>query len=82
MFLLSTSSLNGYGLHHIFVLAKRGQYDGIDLSVDFDSFDTFDASYIDSLIQSVDLPVVSITAPARKLNKKQCDAVITLADKL
>ncbi len=82
MFLLSTSSLAGYGLHRIFALVKQGGYDGVDLSVDFDAYDTYDASYIDILIQSTDLRVVSITAPARKLTKKQCDAVVTLADSI
>ncbi len=82
MFLLSTSSLAGYGLHRIFALAKQGGYDGIDLTVDFDAYDTYDANYIKTLIQSTDLQVVSITAPARRLTKKQCDAVVTLADSL
>jgi hypothetical protein len=67
MFLLSTSSLGGYGLHRIFDFAKKGGFEGIDLSVDFGAFDTFDATYIDGLIQGSDMPVVSITAPERKL---------------
>lgn len=82
MFLLSTSSLSGYGLHRIFLLAKQGGFDGIDLSVDFGQFDSYDASYIDALIQSTDISVISITAPERKLNKKQCDQLLTLADDL
>lgn len=82
MFLLSTSSLAGYGLHRIFSLAKQAEFDGIDISVDFDQYDSYDASYIDSLITSTDLPVMSITAPARKLNKKQCDQMLTLASEL
>ncbi len=82
MYLLSTSSLAGYGLHRIFSLAKQSGFDGIDISVDFDLYDSYDASYIDSLITSTDLPVVSITAPARKLNKKQCDQILTLSSEL
>ena len=82
MFLLSTSSLVGYGLHRIFSLAKQGWFDGIDMSVDFDQYDSYDASYIESLITGSDLPVVSITAPARRLNKKQCDQILSLADDL
>lgn len=82
MFLLSTSSLSGYGLHRIFQLAKQGEFEGIDLSVDFNAFDTYDATYIDSLIQETSLPVISITAPERKLNKKQCDQLLALADDL
>lgn len=82
MFLLSTSSLAGYGLHRIFLFIKKGGYDGVDLSVDFNEFDTYDSKYIDSLIQATDIPVMSITAPERKLNKKQCDQLLTLADEL
>ncbi len=82
MFLLSTSSLAGYGLHRIFSLTKKWQFDGIDLSIDFDAFDTYDASYIDSLIQLTDIPVISITAPERRLTKKQCDQILSLADDL
>ncbi len=82
MLLLSTSSLAGYGLHKIFSLAKQSGYDGIDLSVDFDMYDTCDAGYIDSLITSIDLPVVSLSAPERKLTKKQFDQVLTLANDL
>ncbi len=82
MYLLSTSSLSGYGLHRIFSLAKQAGFDGIDLSVEFDSYDTYDASYIDSLIISSDMPIMSITAPARKLTKKQCDQILSLTHDL
>lgn len=82
MFLLSTSSLAWYGLHHIFLLAKQGWYDGIDLSVNFNDFDTFDVKYLDSIVQSTEIKIVSITAPERKVNKKQCDQLLNLADEL
>ncbi len=82
MVLLSTSSLAGYGLHHIFLLAKQGGFDAIDLSVDFNQFDSYDATYIDTLIQFTGISIESITAPERKLNKKQCDQILILADDL
>lgn len=82
MYLFSTSSLAGYGLHRIFSFAKLSEFDGIDLSINFDEYDSYDASYIDSLITSTDLPVVSVTAPERRLNKKQCDQILSLADDL
>jgi hypothetical protein len=82
MLLLSTSSLSGYGLHKIFLLTKQAEYDGIDLSVDFDMYDTCDAGYIDSLITLVDIPVISISAPERRLTKKQFDQILTLASDL
>ena len=46
MLLLSTSSLAGYGLHRIFEFAKKSEYDGIDLCIDFSEFDTFNAEYL------------------------------------
>lgn len=82
MLLLSTSSLSGYGLHKIFLLAKQAEYDGIDLSVDFDMYDTCDAAYIDMLVTSTNIPVVSISAPERRLTKKQFDQVLVLASDL
>ena len=82
MLLLSTQSLAWYGLHKIFLLAKSAWYDGIDLSVDFDSFDTFNATYIDSLVQSTSISVLSITAPGKKLTKKSFELLLTLANDL
>lgn len=52
------------------------------MSVDFEAYDSYDAAYIDSLITSTDLPVVSITAPVRRLNRKQCDQILSLANDL
>ena len=82
MLLLSTSSLAGYWLHRIFDFAKKANYDWVDLCIDFDMYDTCDASYIDSLRKNIDIPVVSITAPERKLTKKQFDQILQIADDL
>jgi sugar phosphate isomerase/epimerase len=82
MLLLSTKSLLGYWLHKIFLLTKSAAYDGIDLSLDFENFDSIDATYIDSLIRSTDVPVMSITAPAKKLTKKQFEKILSIADEL
>jgi len=38
--------------------------------------------YLDTIIQSADINIMSITAPERKLNKKQCDQLLNLADEL
>ncbi len=51
MLLLATASLKGYGLHKIFLLAKAAGYDGIDLMIDFDEYDTCDAQYIKNLME-------------------------------
>ncbi len=82
MLLLSTVSLTGYWLHKVFLLAKEAGYDWLDLSIDFDLFDTIDAQYIDSLIQSSAISVHSLTAPERRLTKKHFDQILSLASEL
>jgi hypothetical protein len=71
MFLLSTRSLLGYGLDKIFAIAKESGCDGIDLSIDFSLFDTLDTQYLDILSRRHDMPILSISAPTRKVTKKQ-----------
>ena len=80
--LLSTRSLSWYGLDKIFALAKAGGCSGIDLSIDFSLFDTLDEAYLDTLMTRHDLHIQSITAPERKMTKKQVDRILTLADDL
>jgi sugar phosphate isomerase/epimerase len=82
MLLLSTVSLAWYGLHKIFLLAKEVDYDGLDLSVDFDQYDTIDAKYLDSLIEETWIRIESITAPERRLTKKHFDQILSLAAEL
>lgn len=82
MLLLSTASLSGYGLHKIFILAKEAEYDGIDLSIDFDQYDTCDTSYIDSLVRISGVNILSITAPERRVSRKQVDQVLSIASNL
>ncbi len=82
MLLLSTSSLEGYWLHKIFLLTKKAEYDGIDLSIDFHLFDTFNTEYIHLLVGITGIPVKSITAPERRLTKKQLDIILELASEL
>lgn len=82
MLLLSTQSLSGYGLHKILLLAKQAAYDGIDLSVDFDNYDTTDASYLDMLMTLTGVRIYSVTAPEKKLTKKHFEEILSLADEL
>ncbi len=63
MIVLWTDSLRGYGLNRVFELAKQAGYDGIDLSVNFGQFDTFNTEYIKRLIQEHNIPVHSVSAP-------------------
>jgi sugar phosphate isomerase/epimerase len=80
--LLSTRSLTGYGLDKIFYLAKEAGCSGIDLSINFDEYDTIDPVYLKLLTERHDVPVVSITAPNRKVTKKQSEEIAKIADML
>lgn len=82
MFLLSTRTLTGYGLDQIFALAKSGGADGIDLSIDFGFYDTLDSAYLQVLQKRHSMSIVSITAPTRRVTKKQSSEILTLADTL
>lgn len=82
MLLLSTQSLSGYGLHKIFLLVKEANYDGIDLSVDFDNFDTTNVGYLDSLMTLTGVRIYSLTAPEKKLTKKNFEEILSLANEL
>lgn len=79
--LLSTRSLAGHGLDKIFSLAKAAYSTGIDLSIDFENYDTLDALYLDTLSKRHDIPIQSITAPKR-ITKKQVVEILFLADTL
>lgn len=79
MLLLSTSSLNWYGLHRIFDFAKNAKYDGIDLVLAPRDYDYWDAEYVNRLIKESWVKVLSITAPAKGLNEKKVDRIVRLA---
>lgn len=82
MFLLSTRSLAGYGLDHIFAITKLAGCDGIDLSVNFDEFDTMDSTYIEMIRERHGVPIVSITAPSRRVIKRHAEEILEFAQKL
>lgn len=82
MLILSTSSLKGYGLHKIFVLAKKAWYDGIDLSLEKGSFDVWDKDYLKSLSDEFDMPILSITAPDKWMNKAKVNDIIEIAKRV
>lgn len=64
MLALSSDSLTGYGLNRIFEIAKKLDFDGLDLAINKKDFDTQNATYIRELVETFRLPVVSIqTAP-------------------
>jgi sugar phosphate isomerase/epimerase len=80
--LLSTSSLNGYGLHRIFAFAKKAGYDGLNLDLSTTDYDTESPVYIRELIDAYELPVVGITAYERRMNARTVDRVIEYAQVL
>jgi sugar phosphate isomerase/epimerase len=79
MFLVSTSSLAGYGLHKAFKLIKEAGYHGVDLVIDHDNYDTWDKDYLKSLFIEFNLPIVSITAPSQKLNEEKVNIILEIA---
>lgn len=80
MLLLSTSTLVWYGLHRIFDMAKTANYDGIDLALDFQFYDFWDAEYIKSLQKLYNLPVRSVRAPIKDMSTKHTHAIIKLSE--
>ena len=82
MLLLSTSSLQWYGLHRIFDFAKKSGFDWLDLSLNSFNHDLWDEEYIKYLSNSFDLPVLSITAPPKWMNEKKVDKIVKIASAL
>ncbi len=78
MLLLCTDTLRGYGLNRIFQLAKESNYDGIDLSVDFGLFDTWNKEYIKELIDTYQMPVHAISAP-KQVSPKKIKEIVEIA---
>lgn len=79
MLLLSTSSLKWYWIHKIFTLAKKAWYDWLDLVVEKLNYDTWDSKYLYELSKAFDLPILSVTAPDKWLDKKHVDQIVEIA---
>jgi len=80
--LLSTSSLQWYGLHRIFQFAKKTGFLGIDLALTTVNYDLWDEDYIKILSDEFNIPVLSVTAPVRWMNEKKVDKIIKIAQVL
>lgn len=78
MILLCTESLAGYGLNRIFDLAKKAGYDGIDLSVNFNEYDTCNTGYLKELIKKYGIPIQAVSAP-KQTSAKRVKEVVLLA---
>lgn len=82
MILLSTSSLTWYWLHRIFKFAKNAWFDWLDIALWKFNFDCWDEDYIKELSKEFNLPVLSITAPAKGMDEKKVDKIVKIASKL
>lgn len=82
MILLSTSSLNWYWLHRIFLFAKEAWFDWLDLSLTKSNYDLWDENYIKELSIKTWVPVLSITAPSWWMDEKIVDKIIKISIKL
>lgn len=82
MLLLSTSSLKWYWLHKIFKFAKDASYDWLDIALDINNYDLWNADYIYNLSKGFGMPVLSITAPSTWMDEKKIDKIMIIAKKL
>lgn len=78
MLIISTSSLKWYWIHRIFEIVKNSNYDWIDLTVDYDEFDTYSIEYLKRLSLDTWVKVLSLTAPARGMTKEKIDSLFEL----
>jgi sugar phosphate isomerase/epimerase len=78
MIALHTSSLHRYGLNRIFGFAKAAGYDGIEIGVDKNNFDTQNAEYIKRLSEKYELPVLALHAPVNG-TEKSVQHVVSMA---
>lgn len=82
MLTLSTESLKGYGLNRIFKFAKDAGFDGIDIQMDHELFDTENTEYIKSLIEQYGLPVQAVKAPIDANTEREIKEAIMMAKEL
>ncbi len=82
MLLLSTSSLQWYGLYRIFKFAKQASYTWIDLALTKTNHDMWDEDYVKEVSEHFWIPVLSITAPIRWMDEKKVDKIIKIAQTL
>lgn len=78
MISLNTESLRKYGLNRIFEFAHKAGYDGIEVDVDKNSYDTQNAEYIKELSGKYKLPIVALHTPTDG-SQKSVEHVIDMA---
>jgi hypothetical protein len=82
MFLISTSSLQGYGIHKIFTLVAQSRFDGVNLDLDQSDFDTRNAEYLATVSHQTGTPIGAITAYSKGMNTKELNKILGLAHTL
>ncbi|USN57270.1 MAG: hypothetical protein H6766_02160 [Candidatus Peribacteria bacterium] len=78
--LLSSDTLSGYGLDHIFEVAKTIGFDGIDLAT-WKNYDAWNQKYVTKLSKTHNLPVRVIQVSSN-LNTKEMEQAFDLCDDL
>jgi len=63
MLTLHTQSLKKYGLNRIFSFAKQAGYDGVEVAVDPDNYDTQNAQYLEEISKQYNMPIAALHAP-------------------
>ncbi len=69
MLALHTDSLKKYGLNRIFEFAKEAGFDGIEIGVDKNNYDTQNAEYIKMLSDQHKMPILALHAPKNGTSK-------------
>lgn len=82
MLTLSTDSLKGYGLNRIFEFAKQAGYDGIDLQIEADEFDTQNVEYMKKLKEEFGMPIQAVKARYDATSEKEIKETIEMAKEL
>jgi hypothetical protein len=78
--LLSSDTLSGYGLDHIFEVAKEVGFDGIDLAT-WKNYDAWNEVYVAKLTEKHNLPV-KVVQVSSKINAKEMEQAFDLCDDL
>ena len=78
MIALHTNSLHKYGLNRIFEFAKAAGYDGIEIGVDKNDYDTQNAEYIKKLSDEYKLPILALHSPVNG-TAKSVEHVVEMA---
>ena len=81
MISLHTDSLHKYGLNRIFAFAKEAGYDGIEIGVTKNNYDTQNAEYIRELSEAYKLPIVALHTPLNG-SEKSVEHVVQMAEYL